>query len=221
MQPDELREQLLAALPNGKVLSGEPLRHHTTFRVGGPADLYVRPGSEEELRKAVSICRRAAVPFFILGNGSNILASDRGFRGAVIEIGRFMADIRVEGERIHAGAGATLAAIAKEALAASLDGLAFAAGIPGTLGGACVMNAGAYNGEMKDVLESVRLLFPDGESRCMSPQELHFTYRSTDIPKLDAIVTGATFRLVRGEAAKIRGRMEELREKRQEKQGGR
>lgn len=218
MHLDKLKGQLLSVLPKGSVLSEEPLRLHTTFRVGGPADLYVRPSDERELAAAVSLIRSAGVPFFILGNGSNVLVSDQGFRGVVLEIGRPMADIRVEGERIYAGAGATLAAIAKEALSASLDGLAFAAGIPGTLGGACVMNAGAYDGEMKDVLESVRLLFPDGQIRQMSPRELHFGYRTTDIPALRAIVTGATFRLVRGEAAKIRARMEELREKRQEKQ---
>ncbi|MGX8704606.1 MAG: UDP-N-acetylmuramate dehydrogenase [Lachnospiraceae bacterium] len=218
MQPDELRERLTEALPKGKVLSEEPLRLHTTFRVGGPAELYVRPGDEEELIRAVSICRGADTPLFILGNGSNILASDKGFRGVVIEIGRSMSGILVDGERILAGAGATLAAIAREALLASLDGLAFAAGIPGTLGGACVMNAGAYDHEMKDVLESVRLVFPDGQIREMSPAQLHFTYRSTDIPALGAIVTGASFRLVRGDAEIIRARMEELREQRQEKQ---
>ena len=218
MRLDELKGRLLSVLPKGSVLSEEPLRLHTTFRVGGPADLYIRPADEQELAAAVSLIRSAGVPFFILGNGSNVLASDQGFRGAVVEIGRPMAGIRVEGERIYAGAGATLAAIAKEALSASLDGLAFAAGIPGTLGGACVMNAGAYDAEMKDVLESVRLLFPDGRIRQMSPGDLHFTYRSTDIPSLNAIVTGATFRLVRGEAAKIRARMDELREKRQAKQ---
>ena len=218
MRLDELKERLLAALPKGSVLSGEPLRLHTTFRIGGPADLYIRPGDEKELAGAVRVCREAGMPYFILGNGSNVLASDLGYRGAVIEIGRALGDIRVEGERIFAGAGASLAAIAKEALSASLDGLAFAAGIPGTLGGACVMNAGAYGGEMKDVLESVRLLLPDGTLCSMSPEELHFGYRATDIGALGAIVTGAVFKLKPGDAGKIRARMEELREKRQARQ---
>ena len=113
MRLDELKGRLLSVLPKGSVLSEEPLRLHTTFRVGGPADLYIRPADEQELAAAVSLIRSAGVPFFILGNGSNVLASDQGFRGAVVEIGRPMAGIRVEGERIYAGAGATLAAIAK------------------------------------------------------------------------------------------------------------
>ena len=126
---------------------------HTTFRVGGPADYFVTPQSVEEIRGILAVCRKENVPYYIVGNGSNLLVGDGGFRGVVLQIFKKMNDVRVEGERVTAQAGVLLSKVASAAYNASLTGLEFAAGIPGTLGGAVRMNAGAYGGEMKQVLE--------------------------------------------------------------------
>ncbi len=214
----EISKELRSFLPEGAVLFEEPMRLHTTFRIGGPADVYVQVASEEELARVLAVCHAAGGSPYIIGKGSNLLVADGGVRGVVVEIGRAMSDICVEGSRIHAKAGAALSAIARAALAASLDGFAFAAGIPGSLGGAAVMNAGAYGGEMKDVVETVRLLMPDGSICEKTPAELHFRYRATDIPEIGAIVTGACICLTPGKAEEIREKMEELRLRRQEKQ---
>ena len=139
-----------------KVKVDEPMKRHTTFRIGGPADYFLLPSSEEELSGILKICKNEELPYFILGNGSNLLVSDEGYRGVIIQLYRNYGDITVKGNEIHATAGALLSQIAAAAKNASLTGFEFAGGIPGTLGGAVVMNAGAYGGEMKDVLNSCR-----------------------------------------------------------------
>ena len=149
-----------------RVLREEPMRLHTTFRIGGPAQYMVSPRTKEEVQEVVRLCREEGMPWYIIGNGSNLLVSDKGYRGVVIQLFKDFADIRTEGTRIFARAGASLAKIAAEALRNSLTGFEFAAGIPGTLGGACIMNAGAYGGEMKDVLESVTVLDGQGDIGC-------------------------------------------------------
>ena len=136
-----------------KVKVDEPMKRHTTFRIGGPADYFLLPSSEEELSGILKICKNEELPYFILGNGSNLLVSDEGYRGVIIQLYRNYGDITVKGNEIHATAGALLSQIAAAAKNASLTGFEFAGGIPGTLGGAVVMNAGAYGGEMKDVLK--------------------------------------------------------------------
>ena len=143
----KLAEWAAAAGEDLTVLPDEPMSRHTTFRVGGPADYFLVPGDPDQLKKLVRYCKDNGIAFFILGNGSNLLVSDDGYRGAVIQLFRNMSEIRIEGTRIYADAGALLSQIAAQAAAASLTGLEFAGGIPGTLGGACVMNAGAYGGE--------------------------------------------------------------------------
>ena len=202
-----LYERLAAVLAKERVLLSEPMKKHTTFRIGGPADYFVMPQSEDEAAAAVAVCREEQVPYSIVGNGSNLLVSDSGYRG-----------VETEGTRIRAQAGASLARIAGAALEAGLAGFEFAAGIPGTLGGACVMNAGAYGGEMKDVLVNVTVLDESGRIRKLENAELELGYRTSIIAKKGYIVLGAEIELKSGSQDEIRERMNELREKRVSKQ---
>lgn len=213
-----LYERLTAVLAKERVLLSEPMKKHTTFRIGGPADYFVMPQSEEEAAAAVTVCREEQVPYSIVGNGSNLLVSDAGYRGVVIQIFKEMSGVETEGTRIRAQAGASLARIAGAALEAGLAGFEFAAGIPGTLGGACVMNAGAYGGEMKDVLVNVTVLDESGRIRKLENAELELGYRTSIIAKKGYIVLGAEIELKSGSQDEIRERMNELREKRVSKQ---
>lgn len=213
-----LYEKLAAVLGQEKVLAEEPMKKHTTFRVGGPADLFVMPSSEEEVKAAAAICDEEKVPYYIVGNGSNLLVSDKGYRGVIIQLYKEMSRIRVEDNVIYAQAGASLAKIANTALESSLTGFEFAAGIPGTIGGACVMNAGAYGGEMKDVLLEVRVMTSDGEVIVLPKEKLELGYRTSVIAKEGYIVLEAAIELRPGEQETIRTYMEELREKRTSKQ---
>ena len=158
-----LKEKLYNIVSEDRVLMDEAMKKHTTFRVGGPADYFVVPTNVNEVKEIILLCKKEEVPFYIVGNGSNLLVGDKGVRGVVIQIFKSMNQITVEGNQITAQAGASLAQIASAALAEELTGFEFAAGIPGTLGGAVVMNAGAYGGEMKDVLVSATVLTEDGE----------------------------------------------------------
>lgn len=213
-----LYERLTSVTAKERVLLSEPMKKHTTFRIGGPADYFVMPQSEGEVERAVTVCREEQVPYSIVGNGSNLLVSDEGYRGVVIQIFREMSGIQVEGTRIQAQAGASLAKIAAAALEAGLAGFEFAAGIPGTLGGACVMNAGAYGGEMKDVLVNVTVLDEAGEIRKIGNTELELGYRTSIIARKGYIVLGAELELEKGNSDEIRELMNELREKRVSKQ---
>lgn len=211
---DELRK----ILPEEGIRLSEPMEAHTTFRVGGPADYFVTPGTKDELADIIACCRAEQVPYYIIGNGSNLLVSDNGYRGAVIQIYKSMNQIRVTGNRIEAQAGALLSGIAARALENSLAGFEFAAGIPGTLGGACVMNAGAYGGEMKDVLKQVTVLSQEGRMFTIPVQELELGYRTSIIAKNGYIVLEAVIELRNGDAREIKTLMEELKEKRVSKQ---
>ena len=206
-----LYERLAAVLAKERVLLSEPMKKHTTFRIGGPADYFVMPQSEDEAAAAVAVCREEQVPYSIVGNGSNLLVSDSGYRGVVIQIFKEMSGVETEGTRIRAQAGASLARIAGAALEAGLAGFEFAAGIPGTLGGACVMNAGAYGGEMKDVLVNVTVLDESGRIRKLENAELELGYRTSIIAKKGYIVLGAEIELKSGSQDEIRERMNELR----------
>ncbi|MEZ3435662.1 MAG: UDP-N-acetylmuramate dehydrogenase [Lachnospiraceae bacterium] len=211
-------EKLIRIIPEKRVLRDEVMKKHTTFRVGGPADFFVMPGSREELRDITVLCKSEGMPYYIMGNGSNLLVSDRGYRGVIIQIYREMSMITVDENQITAGAGALLSKIAGSALEAGLTGFEFAAGIPGTLGGACMMNAGAYGGEMKDVLKEVTVLTPEGEFTVIPAGELDMGYRTSVIEKKGYVVLEAVIALEKGEHESIRKRMEELREKRVSKQ---
>ena len=196
----------------------EPMKEHTTFRVGGPADVFLMPKNAEELKESIEILKKHDVPMMVIGNGSNLLVRDKGIRGAVIQVYNRMAEITVDGEIIEAQGGALLSAVAAKAADASLTGLEFASGIPGSIGGAVVMNAGAYGGEMKDVLVSVDVLTKELEVKTILAEELELGYRHSIVPEAGYIVLGAKLKLTKGEDAAIRGRMAELAEQRREKQ---
>lgn len=159
------------------------MKTHTTFRVGGPADYFVMPETAEEVQRVTELCRMEEVPCYVIGNGSNLLVSDDGYRGVILQIYRSMSGISVQGNIIRAQAGALLSAIAAKACENSLTGFEFAAGIPGTIGGASVMNAGAYGGEMKDVLKSVTVLDSAGQIRRIDRENLEMGYRTSIISR--------------------------------------
>ena len=201
-----------------KIQKDEPMKKHTTFRIGGPADYFIMPSNEKELAEAVRVCRKFLIPIYIVGNGSNLLVGDKGFRGAIIQLYKSMGTFQVEGNQITAQAGCSLAQIANAALDAALTGFEFAAGIPGTLGGAVVMNAGAYGGEMKDFLTSVEYLAADGNIVEVPAAELDLSYRHSIFEENGGCILSATFRLKKGDAASIKARMDELMQKRIDKQ---
>lgn len=201
-----------------KVRINEPMDRHTTFRIGGPADCFLLPSSAAEVKEIIKICKEKEIPYFILGNGSNLLVSDKGYRGVVIQLYRNYGEITVDKTRIRASAGALLSQIAAAAKNASLTGFEFAGGIPGTLGGACVMNAGAYGGEMKDVLREVTVMTKEGEIVTIPAGELEMGYRTSLIKRTGYIVLEAVIDLDQGDLEEIKERMRELTEQRVSKQ---
>lgn len=214
----EIAALLREVLPEGGLLEQEHMSAHTTFRIGGPADLFAVPQRAEQAAKIVQICREQKYPFYVLGNGSNLLVSDQGYRGLILQLYRNFSEIIIEEERITVQAGAMLSVIAKRALAAGLTGFEFASGIPGTIGGAVVMNAGAYGSEMKDVLEEITVITAENEIRTVPAQELELSYRHSVVPQNGWIVLGAVLKLKKGDPEAIRARMEELKEQRVTKQ---
>jgi UDP-N-acetylmuramate dehydrogenase len=211
-------EALVKVLDEDQIKPEEPMKNHVTFRVGGPADFFVTPKNYEELSWVLKCCAKYEMPCYIMGNGSNLLVSDQGYRGVVIQLFRQLNDIQCEGNVIRAQAGALLSAVANRALEEKLTGFEFAAGIPGTLGGACVMNAGAYGGEMKDVLKSVTVLTREGERITLQKNELELGYRTSIIAKKDYIVLEAEIELKAGDAEEIKAVMDDLKERRTTKQ---
>ena len=214
----KLYETLCHINETENVLRDEPMSRHTTFRIGGPAALFCTPRTVPQLADTVKACVEAGVPYYILGNGSNVLVSDAGYEGVVIRLFRNMDGIRVNGTELEAEAGALLARIAHLAAKEGLTGLEFASGIPGTLGGALVMNAGAYGGEMKDVVKEAVVLKPDGELLRLSKEELELGYRTSIIARKGYLVVSALLELEAGEKGTIEARMQELKEARTSKQ---
>ena len=198
-------------------MEAEALSRHTTFRVGGPADLLVKP-TIEELVSIVELCAQKQVPYTIIGNGSNLLVSDQGIRGVVIELGSEAQQMHWEGSRLTVQAGAMLSKIAHEAAARGLSGLEFAAGIPGTVGGAVVMNAGAYGGEIAQIIQEAEVLTKEGKRQVLSKEELELSYRHSVIPERAYIVLGATFLLEKGTQEEIVHQMDAYMQSRREKQ---
>ena len=196
----------------------EPLAAHCTFKIGGPAQLFVQPQTEQQLCSAAALCKEQAVRYYLLGNGSNILFADEGFAGVVLDVSALGSDIAVEGNMLTAGAGVRLTALCRAALEHGLSGLEFAYGIPGTVGGAVYMNAGAYGGEMKDVLTVVRYLTAEGKVVQASAAELDLSYRHSIFEENGGCILSAQFALQPGNAADIRAKMDELMAKRVEKQ---
>ncbi len=217
-----LAENLSEIIGGGQILENEPMKNHTTFRIGGPADVLVCPETEDGFIRGLGWCRRQKIPVYIIGNGSNLLVGDKGFRGVVFKICRNLdkTDIIEEDSvvRVHAGAGVMLAKLAKDVSAEGCGGFEFATGIPGTLGGAVAMNAGAYGGEMKDILKSVRAVDMEGNIRGFSLEELELGYRTSRIQKEDWIVLSAEMVFEKGDAGAIMARVDELSRQRREKQ---
>lgn len=211
-------EALMDIVPKENIHIQEPLANHTTFRVGGPADCLVEIESTEQLKKVQKYLRLIEEPYTILGNGSNLLVSDRGYRGVVLQIANKMSDIRVDGNTIIAQAGALLSKTAKVALDHGLTGLEFASGIPGSIGGAVVMNAGAYGGEMKQVITSVTVLDQEGEELILDNPTMEFGYRTSVIKHRPFLVTEVTIELTPGDPAVIKSTMGDLAARRREKQ---
>lgn len=212
----ELVNQLSAVITDGRILTDEPMSAHTTFRTGGPADVFVEPANEKELMEALRLLKGET--FYFIGNGSNLLVSDKGLRGVVLHLAKGFGGIRVERNTLICGAGATLSQIARVALENALSGFEFAAGIPGSLGGAIVMNAGAYDGEMKQVVKRVTLLSYDGEIVEKDAEDMHFSYRHSLLKEERFIVLEAVISLEQGEQSKIREKMDDLAARRREKQ---
>lgn len=211
-------EFLSVHVPKEDILFNEPMCRHTTFRVGGDAQCFVRIGDREQLRNIIPYLKQVEVPFFILGNGSNLLVGDKGYQGVVLQIGDRMNQITVDGERMIVQAGALLSQIAKAALEKELTGFEFASGIPGTIGGGVVMNAGAYDGEMKQVVERVTVMDRQGEILELSGDEMEFGYRTSIIKNRPFIVLEVCLKLIQGNGTDIRAKMEELARRRREKQ---
>lgn len=202
----------------GEVEEGVILAPYTTFRVGGCADLFVCPKNLVELLDTLAILRENDVPYFLLGAGSNLLVSDKGVRGVVIKLGDGFDYAHAKGNTILAGAGVSLAKLAAEAKNASLTGLEFASGIPGTLGGAVYMNAGAYGGEMKDVIDEVSFIDDDGTVKTITGAECGFGYRQSVFSGGNKIIISVKMTLSSGDKDKIAETMRELNAKRKEKQ---
>ena len=213
-----LYKGLCNILGEENVQRNEELKKHTTFRIGGPADYFVSPETVEELKNVIILCQEKKIPYYILGNGSNLLVGDKGYRGVIIQIYKKMNQISVEGEFLYAQAGALFSKIAAAAVREGLTGFEFASGIPGTLGGAVMMNAGAYGGEMSHVLKSVDVLTKDGEIKTLSLEELELGYRTSVISKNGYIVLSAVISLQKGNIEEIQALMNDLKERRVTKQ---
>ena len=201
----ELYNRLCTITKQENVMKDEPMKKHTTFRIGGPADYFVTPESKAEIQAIVELCKKEEIPYSVIGNGSNLLVGDKGYRGVILQIFKKMNQIRVEENKIYAGAGALLSKIAATALSESLTGFEFAAGIPGTL-------------EMKQVLESVEVMTADGEFFTIPVEEMGLAYRTSVVEQKNYIVLEAVISLEKGNPEKIKEVMDDLKEKRVTKQ---
>ena len=205
-------------LPAENISIKEPMKKHTTFRIGGEADLFLRIENPHQLKEVQNYLQKLGMPYYILGNGSNLLVSDEGYRGVILEIADKMNTIRVEGNSIIAQAGALMSKIAHVAYEHGLTGFEFAAGIPGTIGGGVVMNAGAYGGELKNVVTTVEVLDQNGEFLSLDNQTMEFGYRTSILKKHPFIVTEVRMELQEGCKDEIKATMDDLAAKRREKQ---
>ncbi|MCQ2522074.1 MAG: UDP-N-acetylmuramate dehydrogenase [Lachnospiraceae bacterium] len=202
-----------------QLLENEMLSRHTTFKVGGPATYFVTVKTLEELKEALQFSKEKSLPYFLLGNGSNLLVSDAGYQGVIIKLGGAFDEVTVSGEHITAGAAALLTSVSQTAFANALKGLEFAYGIPGTIGGGLYMNAGAYGGEMKDVVESVTILSPSGEVEVLSCEEMKFGYRDSILKKeKEGIIVSCSLKLTAGDPTEIKTIMDTNMSSRKEKQ---
>lgn len=218
MNQSEFLNALGQMIDREQILVQEPMKAHTTFRIGGPADYFVTPKDANQVSHIIRVCQEYQIPYYIMGNGSNLLVGDRGFRGVIIQIYKEMNQVIVEGVELKVQAGALLSRIASEALGNELGGFEFAAGIPGTIGGAAVMNAGAYGGEMKDVLKDVTVLDEKGNLLVIEAKDLELGYRTSIIAKKGYVVVGATIALSKDKKEDIQARMDDYKKRRTTKQ---
>ncbi|HWQ77759.1 MAG TPA: UDP-N-acetylmuramate dehydrogenase, partial [Anaerovoracaceae bacterium] len=215
----EIYDEMSLQIDKKRMILDAPMKEYTSFRAGGNAALLIQPGNAEELAFALKTFTARDTEHMVIGNGSNLLVRDSGYRGVILRMGEPFQHIATDGGRLEAGAGALLSTAAREALGASLTGLEFAAGIPGTVGGAVFMNAGAYDGEISQVLESAELLSKDGaRTFTLSKGELELSYRHSLLQQTGDVLLKAVFRLEKGEREKINDKMKELAAKRTEKQ---
>lgn len=211
-------EFIISKVPVNQVYIDEPMSKHTTFKVGGNADIFVKISDTDQLRELIKCFKRASIPFFIKGNGSNILVSDRGYQGVVLEIAELFNEITIEGTTVKVSSGALMSTVSKKVMEAGLKGMEFASGIPGTIGGGVVMNAGAYGGELKDIVTEVYVLNEDGEILRLDNKAMEFGYRSSVIKNRSLVVLSVSLSLVRGDIAQIKATMDDLTQKRVSKQ---
>ena len=218
MNKQFIYECLLNIIDENNIKIDEPMSKHISFKVGGPADILVRPNTEEELLEIVKLIKKENIPYLVIGNGSNLLVKDGGIRGIVIELSDNFSNFEIKGEKVYIQSGALLSIVGKAVLREELKGFEFAAGIPGTLGGALAMNAGAYGGEMKHIVESVRLMDMDGNIFELSNEEMKFDYRKSILTKENYIVLSAIIKLEKGNYDEIKAVMADFTQRRVTKQ---
>ena len=209
---------LKTVVPAENIHQEEPMAGHTTFRVGGPAEVLVSVEKRGQLEKVIRYLNLAGWPYFLLGKGSNLLVGDRGYRGVIITLAGEFSEVRVEGDRVTAGAAASLSQAARAAMEDGLTGLEFASGIPGSVGGGVRMNAGAYGGEMSQIVESVQVMYTDGNVLTLNQETMEFGYRSSVLRDRPYVVTEVCMKLEKGVREEIADRMNDLASRRREKQ---
>nr|WP_330381857.1 UDP-N-acetylmuramate dehydrogenase [Defluviitalea phaphyphila] len=218
MDNNKIIKKMLEKLPKESIKIDEPMKNHTSFKIGGPADIFIVPKNIEHIKYAVKVCRENEIPFYILGNGSNLLVRDKGFRGVIIQIYKNMNNVKIEGEEVWAEAGILLSSLSKKIVEAKLTGFEFASGIPGTFGGAIYMNAGAYEGEIKQVLVSADVIDEYGNQMTLSNEELELGYRNSILQKKGYIALSGRLKLKKGDVNKIKEKIKYLTDKRVSKQ---
>ena len=218
MNKNKVYNELLDIVGKENIMMDEPMKKHVSFRVGGPADILVRPINEEQLKEILLYIKSEEIPYLIIGNGSNLLVRDGGIRGVVVELSDNFSDFKIDGNKIEIKAGALLSRIGNAALRAELKGFEFASGIPGTFGGALAMNAGAYGGEIKDIVKTVKVMNKDGNILELSNEEMHFGYRRSTIVEKGYVALSAVVELEKGNYDDIKATMDDLRDRRTSKQ---
>ncbi len=216
---DAFKNKLAKILTSNQIIFNAPMSEHTTFKIGGAADVLTFPSNIDEVAAVIKLTNAFKIPYAILGNGSNVLVLDKGIRGAVIKFSdNFFGKIRIDGEKIIADAGATLKAVSNFAAEKSLSGLEFAVGIPGSIGGAIYMNAGAYGGEMKNIVDKVTAISPFGEIISFDANELNLGYRQSIFQQNGCAICEVELNLVHGNFDEIKNQMAEFTQRRESKQ---
>lgn len=215
---NDINQKLKAILPEENIVRNEPLAKHTTFKIGGPAEYFVTPENEDQLKLVIKVCKESNIPYYIIGKGSNLLVGDKGYKGVIIQIYKNFDLIKIDKNIVTAGAGVMLSRLATQAAEYNLAGLQGECGIPGTLGGAVTMNAGAYGYEIKDYIISATVLNQEGEIFTLNKEELQLAYRTSIIQKNSYIVIEAVFELPYGNKEDILAEIVEFNRKRVEKQ---